>query len=432
MFGGGILFFVLPVGILMFYLVPAIFWPLRDDIADGGGLLLMSAVVISCYFLFWHFKIDVLIFSPLVNFLRRLGVFSVEKKSIYAVAVSYIFFMMYVILTAPAIPALDAFRVGCGIDCLAQGREVFLRARDGWESSLNYMYSMYRSFLVPLVVCYFYATKDRFRHIFLIVFAITLLLTLEKSVAIFIFAPLACLFISKKNYSHALFIVFLMLLSIAGTAFLARGGLVIANDAGSHVGVGVTANINRAVPASDVDLAAINQSMSAVPASYNKFNYGGQIGYIANRVVYIPYITAIDWLRYHREILHGEYLRGKSISLVAFLLGEDRVRIDRDVFSFQWGQNSTGTGVANTVFFVDSYVNFGWIGCFLYTLIVVFIVRMVVRSDVLGIQAAMVVPMLYLIFNSLTAMIFSGGIFFAVLLAVFSRSPERKGELDLS
>lgn len=414
----------------MFYLVPAIFWSSWGDIENGGGLLLMSATVIACYFIFWRFKVDVLIFSPLVDFFRRLGVFVVDKKAIYYIAMSYVFLMMYVALTAPAIPLFDAFKSGCGIDCLAQGREEFLRTRDGWEVCLNYMYSMYRSFLAPLVVCYLYATKDKFRHIFLIAFAVTLLLTLEKSVAVFSFAPLVCLFFGKKRYSHATFVVCLMLLSIAGTAFLARGGLVGVGDVGVHqIGADSGSNVSRL----DVKpVAEVSQSMSAVPANYNKFNYGGQIGYVANRVFYIPYITAIDWLRYHREVLHGEYLHGKSISLVALILGEDRVRLDRDVFSFQWGQNSTGTGVANTVFFVDSYVNFGWIGCLLYTLIVVFIVRMVVISDVVGIQAAMVVPMLYLVFNSLTAMIFSGGIFFAVLLAIFSRGAGRKGGVGFS
>ena len=422
-FGGGILFFLLPAGIFIFYLAPALFLSLWGGGEGESGLLLMSAAVITSYFLLWAFKVDLLIFFPLVAFLRRLGVGVVSRGAMYVIAISYLVLMAYVMLTAPTIPAFDAFR-GCGIDWLAQGRETFLRARSGWEASLNYMYSMYRSFLAPLVVCYLYATGDRFRHAFLIAFAATLMLTLEKSVAVFIFAPLACLFVGSKRYHCAIFVVFLMLLSIAGTSFLARGGLGRADAAGCSVGVKGAADA-AGFSVGVKGAADLDQSMSSVPARYNKFNFGGQVGYIANRIIYIPYITAIDWIRYHREVLHGDYLHGRGISLVALIFGENRIRIDREVFRFQWGQNSTGTGAANTVFFVDAYVNFGWIGCFLYNLAVVFIVRIVTLSDVVGIQAAMVVPMFYLVFNSLTAMMFSGAIFFAILLAIFSKGHER-------
>jgi uncharacterized BrkB/YihY/UPF0761 family membrane protein len=117
--------------------------------------------------------------------------------------------------------------------------------------------------------------------------------------------------------------------------------------------------------------------------------------------------------------MNGEFTFGRSISVVAAFLGEEKINLEKEVFSFQWGQNETATGSANTAYFIDAYLNFGFAGCFLYTLVIVCILRLTVMSDIAILQACVFVPLIFLLFNSLTAMIFSGGLFFLVFLALF-------------
>ncbi|WP_223862384.1 hypothetical protein, partial [Enterobacter hormaechei] len=82
-------------------------------------------------------------------------------------------------------------------------------------------------------------------------------------------------------------------------------------------------------------------------------------------------------------------------------------------------QNESGTGSANTSYFVDSYINWGVLGLLIYNLIIVFIIRRAIQSDIFVVKACTFVPLVFLLFNSLTAMIFSGGLFILIFISLF-------------
>ncbi|WP_434766783.1 hypothetical protein [Pseudomonas triticicola] len=400
---------VLPLGITAFYTVPALISFLIGSDPKASVVLLLSLACTVLYLFFWVSRIDVLMFDFIYSCRKKyLGL----RKLAWWVFSSYFVLMAYVSYTAPSIPLFDSVK-GMDIQTIADGRETFLRARVGVEVVLSYLYSMFRSFLMPFAVCILYQTESRLRHAVLLTFLLSLMLTLEKSLSVLALLPLFYLFTQKRNYRMAAILLLVTVTAIATTSFLARGGLAdYPHTAGAAVQVG-------AGEGSGKNAKDLRQSAHTVPAKYNMFSGNSQVEYVLNRVFYIPYITAHEWLRYQHEVMNGEFTLGRSISIIAAVLGEKKISLEKEVFGFQWGQNETSTGSANTAYFIDAYLNFGFAGCLLYTLVIVCILRLAIMSDIAILQACVFVPLIFLLFNSLTAMIFSGGLFVLVFLALF-------------
>jgi hypothetical protein len=421
---------VLPIGIIVFYAIPALASIVFKGDPYGKYILTYSMVSLFFFIAVWVLRLDMPVVGPLMG-LRKLPV-NIEYLA-YGVVALYFLFTVYVAYTAPAVPLFDAVRQE-GIDVLALGRETFLRARTGWESGLNYAYAMFRSFLMPFAVCMLYHKRLRMRHVVLIAFLVSLMLTLEKSVAIFALLPVFYLFAQRQNYRGAAMIVVLTLLSMGTTAYLARGGVssvpVVVMTSDGKIQSATESNLDpHNLPKNAKIIQDPRQSMAYLPKQYNIFTGDSQIEYILNRIFYIPYITAHEWIRYQDERLNGGHTYGRSISLIAYIMGEPKINLEREVFNFQWGQNNTGTGTANSAYFIDAVLNIGVLGCFLYTFVTACIIRMATLSRLRVMEACIFVPTLFLLFNSLTAMIFSGGLF---LMIIFSLTLTDKDEAKAS
>ncbi len=389
---------VIPGGTLFFYTLPALLSYFINGDDYSFEMLIISTVSVVFFMLVLLSNFDRLLL-PLIpsKFYVDLALFS------KIIVVTYSILMLYTAITAPAIPLLDALR-GSGIDVISNGRETFLRTRNGWESLLNYFFSMYRSILMPFAVCWFFYIKSNWRFASVFIFIMTLLLTLEKSVCVIALIPLFFLFFQVKP-KIARRILYVTIVLVAATSFLARGG--VSTDTGTS-------------------------DLSYVPVQYNMFKSDSQFFYVLNRVLFIPYATSVDWLRYRDVKLSGKELMGRNISIIATLNGEKKINIEREVFAFQWGQNESGTGSANTSYFIDAYINWGVLGVLVYNLIIVFVIRVAIRSDIFIIKACTFVPLIFLLFNSLSAMLFSGGLFILILIGLFLFDPSqyRRGRED--
>lgn len=380
---------VIPGGTLFFYILPALLSYLINGDNYSLEMLIISTVSVAFFILVLLSNFDRLLL-PYIPKKFYIDLVSVSK----IIIVTYSILMLYTAITAPSIPLLDALR-GSSIDVISNGRETFLRTRTGWESLLNYFFAMYRSILMPFAICWLFYIKSNWRFTSVLIFLMTLLLTLEKSVCVIALIPLFFLFFQIKP-KIARRILYVTILLVAATSFLARGG--VSTDTGSS-------------------------DLSYVPTQYNMFKSDSQIFYVLNRVLFIPYATSVDWLRYRDVKLGGKELMGRNISIVAALNGEEKINIEREVFAFQWGQNESGTGSANTSYFIDAYINWGVLGVLLYNLIIVFIIRVSIRSDIFVIKACTFVPLIFLLFNSLSAMLFSGGLFILLFIGLFLFDP---------
>lgn len=398
------LYLILIFSVIIFYVIPSsvsIFYGQIDE--RVVSLLLLSVFSLAVYSASYFFLRDYR-FSLLYNSVPKIciswGYFGAFVVLVYSVVIVYASF------TSPQI-ALFAALQGADINTLAVLREEFLRTRVGGERAFLYLYSICIVAMMPMVVAQLYLSAHKARHFLLLFFLFSLALTLEKGRALVALLPLATVLYNSKGAKKAAQILLILLVFIFGVSFLARGGM--SNAAASTV-----------VREADADSTVVGGA-DGVPDEYNLFKGGSQAGYLINRVVYIPYITALDWLKYKEDILQGQNLWGRSIGLIALMLGEEKVNLEREVFTYQWGQNPTGTGSANTVYYVDAYLNFGALGVFFYTVLLAFIVRVCVLSNNKALMACLSVSVYYLAMHGMPSVLFSGGLGFLFIFSLFFR-----------
>ncbi|WP_347506101.1 hypothetical protein [Pseudomonas anguilliseptica] len=143
----------------------------------------------------------------------------------------------------------------------------------------------------------------------------------------------------------------------------------------------------------------------------------GKLLVLFNRIVWIPYITAYDWLGFHRTVLKGELTLGRSVGFVHLLFGEPKMLLEKMVYVYEFGASPGGAGASNTVFFVDAKLAFGWAGVVLYCLIFTFCAAYIFSSGSRVLMVSSFVCFFIASVSSLTATLLSGGLFIYVVLA---------------
>ena len=381
-------FFYLPQSFFGFYLY------------DSRHAFLFLGIALVSVFGYIFFYTYVFGGRGLRAFVNRPGRWSVDVGNFsYLIFGFYFLLIAYVVATSEQIALLMVFE-GASVDELAQSREMFLRTRVGWEVIIPYINALFVMALLPYSIASLFYTKHKFRFYFLVLFLFCLTLTLEKSVAILAIAPLIILAVNSKRGSKGFWIIVFLVAFIAAVSFLARGG-------------------------GQVDVDVGGEGALSMPEKYQILKCDAQICYLFNRVTWIPYATAVDWLTYQEDVLGGGYLLGQSIGVVALIFNVPKINMERDVFEFQWGQNASGTGSSNTVYFIDAFVNFSWFGVILYSAVVALFVKILAISDNVPVKCAAFASLFYLGFNSLPPMFFSGGLIIVLLLALLFRHNNR-------
>ncbi len=377
----------------LFYILPGLLDLAISQNPTAINLISISLISITTYIISYTLFCD----HHLTTLYRNIPRINIDWTTFDSIIVfTYFTTVIYAAATAPHIPLLEVFK-GASISDLSVYREEFIRTRSGNERALPYIYTILITALMPLVISrmFFHATRKRLA--ITIIFILSLAITLEKGRAIVALLPLFYININNGNFRKAFKTGIYLLIIITIISFIARGGL----------------------SPQDIDQGV----MQKTPDSYNIFqNDENQIYYIINRIIYIPYITAIDWLNYLDLVLKNELVYGKSISIVASIFNEETFNLEREVFNFQWGQNETGTGSSNTVFYIDSYLNFGYIGVILYSSLLALLIRIVVLSRNTPLISALTISMYFTTFHSLTAVLFSGGLSFLVLISILFKN----------
>ena len=147
----------------------------------------------------------------------------------------------------------------------------------------------------------------------------------------------------------------------------------------------------------------------------------GQMSFAVNRVLWIPYITAYDWLSFFHEKLSGEYLLGRTSGLLGLITGRPIFPMEREVFSYQFGGAALTTAAANACFLVDAFVNFGWIGVIVYAGLFAALTWVVVKQGNPAMQACYYYFALQASMGGLSGVLFSNGMIFLICLAFFVR-----------
>jgi hypothetical protein len=322
--------------------------------------------------------------------------FSVESISI-TVFVLYIIFVFFVCITAPKIPFIEALR-GTSSTEIAFYREMFLKARTGFEAVFVYINALFTVSVLPFLTANLYLEKSKYRHLFLFIFIFTLLLSMEKSLIVRAILPLFVLIVNgvviERYFSVNRLLSFLFIALFLITS-LTLGKL------------------------SSGDAVLLQEVIEIDPVAAKYFvitNPDNVILFLLNRIFWIPYITAIDWLAYFNEILHRDYVMGASSSLISGVFGLERVNLERLVFEYEWGQNESGTGSSNTVYFIDIFLNFGWIGVLVSNIIIASVVVYFEFCNNKAASATFFVYAYFIITSSLIAVFISSGLLLLMIL----------------
>jgi hypothetical protein len=341
----------------------------------------------------------------------RRGAPNLELFCLIVVAL-FTFVVVAACATSDHIPILEALS-GSNASDLAGYRNDFLRSRVGSGQILNYGFAILSQSMMPLALTYAYWSRAKWRHLALFIFILGASITLSKAAMLLVTAPLIALFVMQCRWRYAAATLVCFIASIAIMYVLASG----------IVGSWQSKAVGEPVSEHQVEMP------SDVPAQYNAFASKNPVLLVANRIVWIPYATAIDWFRYQKEVLGRKYVLGQSIGPVAFLMGEKRVQLEREVANFEWGGDSGNT--SNAVFFADAWLNWGLVGVILYSALFAFTIKIITRTGYPPLMAASVMPIWIACFSPLPPVYFSAGLGFLLIAAVLIRN-KKALELDRS
>ena len=303
----------------------------------------------------------------------------------------FIVFMVLVLYTAPAIPLLSTFK-GAGADVLSQERGDFLKAREGLEIVFLYITSILTSSLLPYSIILLYAKKAHYRHLCAAMFFIYCISFLQKALFLNLVLPLLVYFGVAGLVTKRRLIFFLLFAS--GVLFV---GTIVSVDGPIWEFQGVE---------------SIDQVFAA------DFSYGGSFGYFLWRALAVPVFTAADTLVVFFDRFRGDELLGATSSLLSAIFQMERINIERHVFEHQFGSWNEIAN-ANAVFFVDAFVNFGWWGVVVFSLLVGQTFRMFTLSRDPGFKALWPLFGFGLFSAPLIGMLFSNGFLYMILHGMF-------------
>ncbi len=303
------------------------------------------------------------------------------------------FFVGFAILswaTAEQIPLVAALQ-GADGETLAYLRESFLKGRGGWQSGFVYINAILSGALLPYCIAVMFVTDHRLKWWVFAFFMFYSISFVEKAFFLKAVIPIFYLlcqqrFRSRIQPSYVAVGTVLLLLSFT---ILSRAGV-----SGWHVGGG-----NFWSPS---------------------YQAGNALDQLLWRMISVPVFSAVDAIKVY-ETFFGYPLMGATSSLLSLVSGTDRIEFERMVFAFEWGQNATGTGSANSVYLTEAFINYGWPGVALFSVAVGICLRIFSSSKDEGVRSLWLLFALNLFSAGLIGLLFSNGFILLLLIAIFVR-----------
>lgn len=314
---------------------------------------------------------------------------------------AFAIFCVVAFATAGSAPLFSALRGGVTEAVLDQERAAFLKMREGWGAGLGYLSGIFTGALLPYSLSSLLVRRARGRYGALAVFLLYAESFLQKALFLQVLIPIFYLVVQRKLWNLIAFSVplALTLLLLFGNARLVQGELLPALPDFSH---------------------GIGQGTShGGPGAYFNAHYDAKssLGKLVWRAVAVPVFTARDAIEVFDEVFDGKQLRGATSSFVAKIFRLERVNYDLVVYDYEWGNGALGR--SNTVYFIEGFVNFGWVGVVLFSLIVGQCYRILHKSGEDALKAMSLVLGYNLIQASLMGTMLSGGFILVFLIALF-------------
>lgn len=303
------------------------------------------------------------------------------------------FFVGFAILswaTAEQIPLVAALQ-GADGETLAYLRESFLKGRGGWQSGFVYINAILSGALLPYCIAVMFVIDHRLKWWVFAFFMFYSISFVEKAFFLKAVVPIFYLLCQKRFRSHIQpsYVAVGTVLLLLGFTVLSRAGV-----SGWHVGGG-----------------------DFWSPSYQA---GNALDQLLWRMISVPVFSAVDAIKVY-ETFFGYPLMGATSSLLSLVSGADRIEFERMVFDFQWGQNATGTGSANSVYLTEAFINYGWSGVALFSVAVGICLRIFSSSKDEGVRSLWLLFAFNLFSAGLIGLLFSNGFILLLLIAIFVR-----------
>jgi hypothetical protein len=370
------------VFIIVYAILPALFigFSFKDN-----SYLLPSLTLISCLF------VVIGCYLPLKKIKHKKLVLS-YSKTVEFVFIVFVIFILIVFATAEKIPFIASLKGASAAD-IAIYREKFLKAREGWQASLNYINAFLSGALVPYLICVGFPRDYKHKFLLVTIFALYSISFSEKAFFLRIAIPLFFFYYETALNKR------IMLLKWLGSVLLI---LIVM----TKLGLGDDSGTTGADAAEEAFFST-------------KFQATGAINKTIWRIVVIPVVTASDAINVFEDKFNGQYFYGTTTGTVAALFNRPRVQFEREVFGFQFGRDEGDTGSANSVYITTAFVNFGIPGVIIFSLLVGIIMRFFINSGDIALQG-MNLLFIYDIFNSnLLPVLLSSGFLLVIIIAKY-------------
>ena len=339
---------VLVLGLAIFYVALPL-WLAHKGAPDRhySGLAAMAALAISAMIV--GFKLPWLD-ARFASGAPRFGIHGGAFQAL--IWGSFILFALVVIATARRIPLLSALQGASELQ-LSVERGDFLKTRTGWQAAFVYISAIYVGALLPYATARLFIQRHPLRFAAVSTFLLYALLALEKSAFIFVLGPLVWLALRRADYRAAVCLLALSAAILYTINVLARGG--VKNEPTFSMAP-TQFKASRGANATQADYFSL------------KYDRKGAIDHIIWRAIVVPVVTAGDALRVFEEKFNGRHFRGATSSFLAKVAGQKRVNYDAEVFTYQYGNIDIGR--SNTVYIIEAFVNFGWLGVIAFSLFI--------------------------------------------------------------
>lgn len=300
-------------------------------------------------------------------------------------------FVLVTFATAQSIPIFSYFG-GADANELSQQRGALFKGREGWQIVLLYLFTLFAQALMPYAVAVQFLSKDKMRYFSTAIFLLFTISFLQKFLFVNALLPLIYVYAMTKHQSNRTLVIslFVFPLILYLMTLLSMGS----NETYSGIG---------------------NDTGTVFSADYQPT---GPIDTLVWRTFAVPVFTATDTLHVFYERLGGVHLNGATSNLISSLTNLERVNLERMTFDYQWGWNDTAN--ANAVYFVDAFVNFGWIGLCIISLLVGQSLRWFRNSEDLAIKSLWPLYCLGLFNANFIAMLFSNAFLLIWFMLLFT------------
>ena len=360
----------------------------------------LSEINFTLFILSFFSSITILLaFTIPMNHVRLYRIYFNKNYFSNIILLSWIFIVIILYITSVKIPIVGLIQ-GLSKEELHGLRELFLKAREGWEVILTYMNHILTALFIPYIIVDSFVKKSKYRWYYVLLFFIYSISFLEKAYFLKIAIPLTYFYFFSQYYSKKK--VNLIIIAIVLVLYLLFA---------------ITSSLDNTICEDDLKLFLSNDY---IPCSTTTF--------FLWRVFSVPIFTALDSIEVFKLFFNSEYLWGATSSIISIFTLQEKIYFERLVFEFEWGQNLTGTGSSNAVFFIDAYINFGYVGVFFTSFFIGIIFRIIKYSNDLALHSLWPLIAFSLYLGSILGLLFSGGgllMLFVFLIFKFNRKQNK-------